>query len=86
MDCWFLIQEQLQLTDQPGIESKKIVSYLPERTYLPEWMRVDDTIEFFSDFYQDFDKKKAYEMLERLHLNSKAKLKSLSKGTKKRFS
>jgi len=69
---------------QPGIESKRIVSYLPERTYLPEWMRVDDTIEFFSDFYQDFDKKKAYEMLERLHLNSKAKLKSLSKGTKEK--
>ncbi|HHU74439.1 MAG TPA: ABC transporter ATP-binding protein [Clostridiales bacterium] len=69
---------------QPGIESKKIVSYLPERTYLPDWMRVDDTIDFFSDFYQDFDKKKAYEMLERLHLNSKAKLKSLSKGTKEK--
>jgi ABC-2 type transport system ATP-binding protein len=69
---------------QPGIESKRIVSYLPERTYLPDWMRVDDTIEFFSDFYQDFDKKKAYEMLERLHLNSKAKLKSLSKGTKEK--
>ena len=43
---------------QPGIESKRIVSYLPERTYLPEWMRVYDTIEFFSDFYQEFDKKR----------------------------
>ncbi|MDF2538223.1 MAG: transporter [Herbinix sp.] len=70
---------------QPGTETKKIVSYLPEKTYLPEWMRVSQAIEFFSDFYEDFDQKKAYEMLERLHLDSKKRLKTLSKGTKEKI-
>jgi len=68
----------------PGTETKKIVSYLPEKTYLPEWMRVSETIEFFEDFYADFDRKKAYEMMERLHLDSKKRLKTLSKGTKEK--
>ena len=49
----------------PGEQTKKIVSYLPEKTYLPEWMKVSQTIEFFQDFYPDFDSKKAYEMLDR---------------------
>ncbi|HKL79035.1 MAG TPA: ABC transporter ATP-binding protein [Mobilitalea sp.] len=69
---------------EPGIETKKIVTYLPEKTYLPEWMRVVDAIEFFSDFYEDFDQKKAYEMLERLHLDPDKRLKTLSKGTKEK--
>jgi ABC-2 type transport system ATP-binding protein len=68
----------------PGTETKKIVSYLPEKTYLPEWMKVSDTIEFFQDFYQDFDRKKAYEMLDRLHLDSTKRMKTLSKGTKEK--
>ncbi len=69
---------------QPGSETKKIVSYLPERTYLPEWMRISETIEFFKDFYTDFDEKRAYEMLERLQLNPTKRLKTLSKGTKEK--
>lgn len=69
---------------EPGVETKKIVSYLPERTYLPEWMKVSDAIEFFEDFYADFDKKKAYEMLQRLNLNDNSRLKTLSKGTKEK--
>ena len=69
---------------QPGPETKKIVSYLPERTYLPEWMRISETIEFFKDFYTDFDEKRAYEMLERLQLNPTKRLKTLSKGTKEK--
>lgn len=68
----------------PGADTKKIISYLPERTYLPEWMRVSEAIDFFQDFYEDFDKRKAYEMLERLHLDSNKRLKSLSKGTKEK--
>lgn len=68
----------------PGPETKKIVSYLPERTYLPEWMRISETIEFFKDFYADFDEKRAYEMLERLQLNPTKRLKTLSKGTKEK--
>lgn len=68
----------------PGIESKKIVSYLPERTYLPDWMRISDTLNFFEDFYQDFDKNKAYEMLQRLNLDPTRRLKTLSKGNKEK--
>lgn len=68
----------------PGPDTKKIVSYLPEKTYLPEWMRVIDTIEFFKDFYEDFDEKRCYDMLERLHLDPMKRMKSLSKGTKEK--
>lgn len=68
----------------PCPETKKIVSYLPEKTYLPDWMRVTDTIEFFKDFYPDFDEKRCYDMLDRLKLDPKRKLKSLSKGTKEK--
>jgi ABC-2 type transport system ATP-binding protein len=68
----------------PGTETKKIVSYLPEKTYLPEWMKISETIEFFQDFYPDFDTKRAYEMLDRLHLDPKRRMKTLSKGTKEK--
>jgi ABC-2 type transport system ATP-binding protein len=69
---------------EPSSETKKIVSYLPEKTYLPDWMRISDTIEFFQDFYADFDQKRAYEMLERLHLDPSKRMKTLSKGTKEK--
>ena len=51
---------------KPGIETKKIVSYLPERTYLNDWMKVKDIIDFFKDFYEDFDEIKALQMLRPL--------------------
>ena len=70
--------------NKPSPTTKKIVSYLPERTYLPEWMKISETIEFFEEFYEDFDKKKAYDMIERLHLNPTLKMKTLSKGTKEK--
>lgn len=69
---------------KPGNETKKIVSYLPERTYLNDWMRIRDIINFFQDFYQDFNMQKAYEMLKRLDIDPKDKLKTLSKGTKEK--
>lgn len=68
----------------PGVETKRIVSYLPEKTYLPDWMKVSDTIRFFKDFYEDFDEKRAYDMLHRLNLDPSKRLKSLSKGTKEK--
>lgn len=68
----------------PGIKTKQIVSYLPEHTYLNDWMNVEDIIRFFSDFYTDFDSKKAYEMLTNLRINPKDRLKTLSKGTKEK--
>ena len=69
---------------KPSPETKKIISYLPEKTYLPDWMRISDTVEFYQDFYDDFDQKRAYDMLERLHLDPKKRMKSLSKGTKEK--
>lgn len=69
---------------EPGIETKKIVSYLPERTYLNDWMRVSDLINFFSDFYENFKPEKAYDMLKRLGIDSKDRLKTMSKGTKEK--
>lgn len=69
---------------KPGIETKKIISYLPERTYLNDWMRVSDIIEFFKDFYADFVPEKAYDMLNKLNINPKDKLKTMSKGTKEK--
>lgn len=67
-----------------GIETKKIVSYLPERTYLNSWMKVCDIIDYFEDFYDNFDKNKAYEMLQRLNINPTDQLKTMSKGTKEK--
>ncbi len=69
---------------RPGIETKKLVSYLPERTYLNDWMRVSDIIAFFKDFYDDFKPEKAYDMLNKLDINPKDRLKTMSKGTKEK--
>ncbi|MBC8580647.1 ABC transporter ATP-binding protein [Zhenhengia yiwuensis] len=67
-----------------GIETKKMISYLPERTYLNEWMKVKDLLGFFSDFYEDFDIEKARQMLATLKIDEDSKLKTLSKGTKEK--
>ncbi len=69
---------------KPGVETKKIVSYLPEKTYLNDWMRVHQIIEFFRDFYDDFRPEKAYDMLERLGIDPCDRLKTMSKGTKEK--
>ncbi len=72
------------LGHNPGPETKAVVSYLPERTYLNDWMRVSDILNFFKDFYSDFNKDKALEMLQRLSINEKQRLKTMSKGTKEK--
>jgi ABC-2 type transport system ATP-binding protein len=68
----------------PGVESKKVVSYLAERTYLNDWMKVQDILEFFQDFYSDFDMNKAIDMIQRLQIDQTAKIKTMSKGTKEK--
>lgn len=68
----------------PGVETKKIVSYLPDRDYLPRWMRVKDVLDYFADFYEDFDTAKATDMLARLKIESNMPLKALSKGTQEK--
>lgn len=69
---------------KPGRETKKIVSYLPERTYLSDWMKVTDMLDMLNDFYDDFDRAKAVEMLKRLNIEPSAKIKTMSKGTKEK--
>lgn len=69
---------------KPGIESKRIVSYLPDANYLPAWMSIEGLLELFQDFYGDFDVVKAKEMLLQLNLDGSRKLKTLSKGNKEK--
>ena len=68
----------------PGPDTKAIVSYLPDADWLPDWMRVEQLVEMFREFYADFDPAKANEMLARLELEPKARLKTLSKGSKEK--
>ena len=63
-----------------GVDSKKIISYLPERTYLDKTMTVEKVIEYFEDFYDNFDSKKARKLLEDLQLDTTQKLSKMSKG------
>lgn len=68
----------------PGIESKKIISYLPERTYLNMNFKVKEVLDYFEDFYDNFDRKKALTLLRKLNINPEDKLKTMSKGTKEK--
>lgn len=70
--------------EKPGVNSKKIISYLPERTYLNMDMKVSEILEYFSDFYSDFDTNKAIKLLKKLNINTTDKLKTMSKGTKEK--
>lgn len=69
---------------EPGTESKKITSYLPDKTYFGNWMYIKDILAFFEDFYSDFDRAKALDMLKRLKLNPSDRLKNLSKGNREK--
>ena len=69
----------------PGVETKAITSYLPDRGYFPDWMRVGDMIDMFSDFYADFDRAKAEEMCRVLGLEAGRRIKTLSKGTREKM-
>lgn len=68
----------------PGKETKAIVSYLPERTYLSDWMTVVQLLDFFCDFYPDFDRNAAEHMLTALQISSKLRIKQMSKGTREK--
>ena len=69
----------------PGPITHAQVSYLPERTYLSDWMTADDLLKFFSNFYEDFNLDKAADMLTRLGISPKDSLKTMSKGTKEKI-
>ncbi|MCD8046505.1 MAG: ABC transporter ATP-binding protein [Clostridiales bacterium] len=69
---------------EPGVETKAIVSYLPDANYLPLWMRVDGLLQMFADFYSDFNMEKAEAMLNQLNTHGRDRLKTLSKGNKEK--
>ena len=69
---------------KPGPATKSFVSYLPDANYLMDWMNVKTLVGFFKDFYQDFDERKAYELLANLGIQPEAPLKTLSKGNKEK--
>ena len=68
----------------PGMETKKIVSYLPERSCLDESMRIKEILRYFADFYQDFSTEKADAMLRDLEIDPAARLRTLSKGSREK--
>ncbi|MBR6215421.1 MAG: ABC transporter ATP-binding protein [Spirochaetaceae bacterium] len=69
---------------KPGVKTKEIVSYLPDHDYLNDWMSVNQLIKQFEDFYADFDKEKAFDMIQRLDIKRESMLKTLSKGTREK--
>lgn len=68
----------------PCPETKKIVSYLPDKNYLSNSMRVGELVKMFEDFYSDFDAENAYKMISSLNIDPNDKLKTLSKGNKEK--
>ena len=76
---------RIHISGQPiGVNTKKRVAYLPDNSYLNSWMTVQQIVGYFTDFYEDFRPEVAYEMLERLDISPKRKLKTLSKGNKEK--
>ena len=76
---------ELYINQPPvGVESKQIVSYLPDHNFLNMGMKVREIIRLYQDFYEDFDPNRAYDMLSKLQIDPNDKLKSMSKGTKEK--
>ena len=69
---------------KPGKTTRAQVSYLPDRPCLPEWMSAEKLLDMFTDFYGDFQRDKAQEMLEKLGIDPKQKIKQMSKGTREK--
>ncbi len=67
-----------------GPETKRLVSYLPDRMYFADWMRAKDLFDLFRDFYKDFDYRRATDMCASLGVEPKDRLKTMSKGTKEK--
>ena len=70
---------------KPGVESKEIISYLPERTYLDREMIVKDSIKYFEEFYKNFDSQKAKKLVKELQLDIDAKISKMSKGMQEKL-
>ena len=70
---------------KPGVESKKIISYLPEKTYIDREMKVKDAIKYFEEFYDNFDSEKAKKLLKDLDLDVNSKISKMSKGMQEKL-
>jgi len=71
--------------EKPGIKSKEVISYLPERTYLEREMTVKEAIKYFEEFYKNFDKEKAVKLLKDLDLDINKKISKMSKGMQEKL-
>lgn len=71
--------------NKPGELTKAVTAYLPEQTFVHDWMRNIDAVDYFNDFYKDFDKNKSLEMLSRFGLEMKQKSKTMSKGMQEKL-
>jgi ABC-2 type transport system ATP-binding protein len=72
--------------EEPGAYTKGLVAFLPDTSYLPDWMKPSDAIEYFADFYEDFDKNKAVRMVTDFGLDPHQKFKTMSKGQQEKLS
>ena len=71
--------------EKPGIKSKEIISYLPERTYLDKEMTIKQAIKYFEEFYKNFDTEKAIKLLKDLNLEAETKISKMSKGMQEKL-
>jgi ABC-2 type transport system ATP-binding protein len=69
----------------PGVQTKALVSYLPDVYHLPNWMTIQGIIQYFNTFYEDFDPDLAFALLERLGIDQRRKVTALSKGTREKL-
>ena len=70
---------------EPGVYTKSVVSYLPDRNFLYDWMKISDALDIYKDFFKDFDEKKADELLSFMKLEKNMMVNSLSKGMKEKL-
>lgn len=68
-----------------GLDSRKIISYLPDENYFQDWMYIKDVLSIFSDLYDDFDQENCLKLMSRFKLDKKMKIKEMSKGMKEKF-
>ena len=71
--------------NSPGVEANKVISYLPDKQHVPDWLKVEEAINLFSDFYSDFDFHKAHNMIEKMNIPKEKKIKTLSKGMQEKL-
>ena len=71
--------------ENPGVKSKEVISYLPERTYLDKEMTIKQVIQYFEEFYKNFDAQKAIKLLKDLDLDINKKISKMSKGMQEKL-